>query len=222
MVQIGTWASGETAGFSAKGIALRAEGKPREALEAFQQALVASPRQAETLVQMGATLEDLGKLDTAANCYRKALKTYPGHAAARRNLEQLQALRALNEAPKSPSPVREDLLQRGVQAMEEHDLNRAMQLFRLSRGMLDQDPRPLFFSAIAAEHRGLTRRAIELYEQTVKAFPGFAPGWTNLVIALLLTGNRQDAVARVEEARKAVPDDRGIRWLSDLTAEGSR
>lgn len=220
--QVGTWASGETTGFFAKGAALRVEGKPQEALEAFQQELVATPGQAETLVQMGATLEDLGKLQAAADCYRQALRRDPGHAAARRNLEQLEALRALNEAPKSPHPAREELLQRGLQAMENHDLDRAQDLFRLSRGILDQDPRPLFFTAIAAERRGLTRKAIDLYEQTVTAFPGFAPGWTNLVIALLLSGNRQDAVTRVLEARKAVPDDRGIRWLLDLTAARAR
>ena len=217
--QVGTWAADETAGLFAKGIALRVDQKPREALEAFRQALAAAPGNLETLVQMGATLEDLGKTQEAAACYRRVLHVDPNHASARRNLQQLEASRVINEASKLPNPAGERFLMLGLQAMGAHDFDRALHLFRLSRGMLDHDPRPLFFSAIVAERSGVTRRAIDLYEQTVVAFPDFAPGWKNLVIALLRSGDRQGAIGRLKEARKAVPDDRGIRWLFDLTAD---
>lgn len=213
------WAADEAASLLEKGTALRSEGKHKEALEAFQAVLMSSPSHVEALVQMGAILEDLGKLQEATKCYRSALKIQGSHAAARRNLEQLEAVRVLNDPPKTVSPAREALIELGLGAMEQRDPQRALGFFRVSRGVLDRDPRPLFYSAIALERQGHERHAISLYEETVTAFPDFAPAWTNLILALVRSSEPADAVTRSQEARKAVPDDRRIQWLAEFSQE---
>ena len=213
------WAADEAAALFEKGMALRSEGKHREALEAFQGVLLSSPSHVEALVQMGAILEDLGKLQEATKCYRSALKIKGSHAAARRNLEQLEAARVLNDPPKTVSPARESLIQLGLRAMEMHDPQRALGFFRVSRGVLDRDPRPLFYSAIALERQGKKHQAIALYEQTVTAFPDFAPAWTNLIVALVRSSEPAEAVTKSQDARRAVPDDRRIQWLAEFSPD---
>lgn len=211
----------EAAQYLEKGTALRIEGKYREAVAAFQKAISHAPYCVDALIQMGAALEDRGNWREAMAAYRRALEVDPGNMAAQRNLEQLRASRIVSGPPRIANPTKESLIQEGLRALEHNDPDRALQIFRLCRGLLNRDPRPLFLSAISLERKGKIRNAIALYEQTVARFPSFAPAWTNLVIALYESGDHASAGKRAQEAVKALPDDRGLKFLVRLITRGT-
>ncbi|MBM3303220.1 MAG: tetratricopeptide repeat protein, partial [Deltaproteobacteria bacterium] len=192
----------------AKGTDLRIEGKTKEAVEALKKAVSLMPGNADALVQLGAALEDVSKWEEAAHAYRRALELDPSNRAAQRNLEHIEASRALNEPPKLVNTAREALLQRGLHALEQGDADRALAVFRLCRGLLQNDPRPLFYSAVVMERHGKISDCIALYEQTIAAHPRFAPAWTNLLVVLLASGDREAAKKRAQDAIRALPDDR--------------
>jgi tetratricopeptide (TPR) repeat protein len=197
-----------------RGIALRVEGKSREAAETLLEALSRAKGNGEVLVQLGATLEDLGKAPDAVRCYKDALAADPKNAIARRNLEQLEAARILADSQSTANPAREALLRKGLAALSSRHFHQASTCFRVSRGLLERDPRPLFYSAVNLEHQGRMKEAIARYERTVEVFPDYAPGWINLIIALVTGGDEKAAAGACQKARQAVPSDRRIQWLA--------
>ena len=158
----------------AQGKSLRAEGKKRKAVDVFAMILDRSPEHVESLVQMGAANEDLRKWRKAVECYRRVLKIAPDNPMAARNLRQLRSFRVVNAPVKVANPAGEHLIQIGLKAYKGGDLKRALEVFRLCRGLLKDDPRPLLYSAVILELQGKTRSAIALYERTIETFPRFA------------------------------------------------
>jgi Flp pilus assembly protein TadD len=203
-----------------QGKTLRMEGKKRRSVQAFAKALEHTPGHVECLVQMGAALEDQGKWRQAVKSYKRALQIDPTNLMAGRNLRQLLSSRAVNRPLKAPNPSREHLIQTGLQALDRGDLNRALEVFRLARGLMKDDPRPLLYSAAILERSGKVRHAIALYERTVKAFPAFVPARINLVIALLTSGDNGTALKRARESVIAIPDDRRLKYLARLCDAG--
>src|SRR5215204_1321355 len=61
-------------------------GRYEEALESFLAAVVANPRDAEALFDVGATYEKLGRHTEASAAYRSALELKPAYAKARARL----------------------------------------------------------------------------------------------------------------------------------------
>ena len=69
--------------WNAKALALRAQGKPEEAIAAFNKAIAASPKLAPmALVNKGALLRGLGKYDEAMQAFDKAIELDPNHPHA--------------------------------------------------------------------------------------------------------------------------------------------
>jgi Flp pilus assembly protein TadD len=207
--------------YFARGTTLRIEGKNGEAVEALKKVVSLLPGNTDALVQLGAAQEDNGKWEEAAHLYRRALELQPSNHAARRNLKHLEAFRALNEPFKSVKPSREALIQRGLLALEQGNIDRALAVFRLCKGLMQNDPRPLFYSAMAMEQQGRLKDSIAFYEEIIASYPGFAPAWTNLLVVLLAAGDLESAMKRGQEAMRAVPHDRRIRFLAELAASNA-
>src|SRR5215207_963980 len=77
-------------------------GRYEEALESFHVAVVANPRDAEALFDLGATYEKLGRHTEAAAAYRSALELRPAYAKARVRL--CTSLVAARSAPSAQTP----------------------------------------------------------------------------------------------------------------------
>ncbi len=58
-------------------VALEAEGKTAEAIDAYQQSLVACPRNAQAHYNLGITLATTGKIGQAIRCWRRAIWLEP-------------------------------------------------------------------------------------------------------------------------------------------------
>ena len=205
-----------------RGKALRIEGKHRKAEEVFSQLLAFEPGNVQALIHYAAIQEDLKKPKLAAEAYRRALEIEPGNVAARRNLDQLNASQEIQK-PLYPLYRQKDrLLNRGLQELEAGRFDRAEEIFQLAAGLRVNDPRPRLYSAIARERQGQLKEATAEYEHIVAAFPDYAPAWTNLVIALLASGDREAANNRARKAAEIIPQHRGIRFLRELTAGKGR
>jgi tetratricopeptide (TPR) repeat protein len=68
------------------GLALRAQGKPVEAIAAFRRAIELDPEQVLFHFNLGATSQECGRLDEAIEAYRQAIRVKPGFAEAYANL----------------------------------------------------------------------------------------------------------------------------------------
>lgn len=66
-----------------RGLVLRMEGKNSQAVAAFKRVPSDSAQYVLALVQMGATLEDLGKKKEASNAFQQALEIDPKNFSAR-------------------------------------------------------------------------------------------------------------------------------------------
>jgi tetratricopeptide (TPR) repeat protein len=199
-----------------RGLALRMEGKNAQAVEAFGKVPVDSPEYVRALVQKGAALEDMGKKREASNTYERALRIDPRNASAARNLEQLYSAGMMEGAVQAPNPAKEELVRNGLRALASGDFGKALEVFRLSRGLLPGDPRPLFYSALTMERQGNLNAAISLYERTTESFPDHIPARINHILAFLAVGDRERAMRHCRKALENSPENRRLRSLSDL------
>jgi superkiller protein 3 len=199
-----------------KALVLRSEGKNDRAFDALKRCIDQSPRHAKTYVHLGGILEDQGKWKEAADAYRRALEIDPDNPAAKRNLEQLISSRTVDGRLPAQNPFKEQLMRRGLQALEAKDYPKALEVFRLLRGLFPGDPRPLFYSAETLEQQGKLLHAIALYEQVIELFPEYGPARVNLMIALISKGDQEAAARQVQEALSAMPDNRRVNYLAGL------
>jgi tetratricopeptide (TPR) repeat protein len=220
MLLVATGAHGLSAGEElsdyAKGLALRSEGKSRQAVEAFDRTLSAEPDNVQALTQKGAALEDLGRWKQAIAAYKQALTIDPNSAFARRNLEQLLASRMVAGPRATRNPAGEELLANGLLALQRKDFARARDIFRLASGLLADDPRGSFFWALTAEEQGKPDEAAALYRQTVELFPQYGPARINLILTLLASGQIAEANREASAALAAFPERPGLRALQRL------
>jgi Flp pilus assembly protein TadD len=197
-----------------RGVVLRIERKHREAAAAFARSLAAAPGNATALVQMGASLEDMGKWKDAEQAYRRALEVDPENTAAERNLENLLNFRRVSTVSRGPGASEEILVKQGFRALDLKDLDEALRRFGLLQGLLPDDPRPMLYAAVAWERCGDKQQAQALYRQTVKAFPSSPTARVHLVLLLLESGDRENATKEVRAALQAMPQDHRIRYLA--------
>jgi tetratricopeptide (TPR) repeat protein len=199
-----------------KALALRSEGKNDRALAALKRCTIQWPQHAKAYVHMGGILEDQGKWKDAANAYRSALEMDPGNASAMRNLEQLISLRTVEGPLPAQNPYKGELLKSGLQALEGKDYTKALEVFRLLRGLFPDDPRPLFYSAQALEGQGKASHAIALYERIVELFPDYGAARVNLIIALMSKGDKEAAARNVQKALPVMQENRRLNYLAGL------
>jgi len=72
------------------GNALRLQGKPEQAIAAFQQALGIDSSSTDTYVNLAAVYQGQGDMEEAAHCYQKAVELNPNHESAAHMLAALR------------------------------------------------------------------------------------------------------------------------------------
>ena len=81
-----------------RGTTLRELNRPKEAEEAYRQALALRPNDPETLDNLALALRDLGRLDEAAQVLRHALTVQPDSAKIRLHLNAVLAAHGIEKA----------------------------------------------------------------------------------------------------------------------------
>ncbi len=197
------------------GTALTKQGRLPDAIGQFEAALAIRPDYAEAHNNLGALLARQGKLDEAIVQFRKALALDPGGARAEANLGgALLGQGKFDEA----IPHLERALSGGAETADLHN-NLGMALAENAR--LDEAI-PHFEKAVALDpasrdaHANLARayaEAIPLYEKALERNPGSVEARYHLGAALMMNGQRAQALAQWRQALRRDPDH--LRALND-------
>ena len=161
------------------GLVLWQKGKPREAIEQYEQALKIKPDYAEAHDNLGAALVRLGKLQEAAEQIEQALRIEPGDAAAENNLGAVLA-----RAGKF-----EQAITHYTQALK---INPRSAEAHCNLGL-------------ALEHVGKIHDAIDHYEQALRISPDYADAQGNLawLLATLAPAEGGDPARALTLAQRA-------------------
>ena len=163
------------------GYALAQTGRPREALEHYQQALRLEPNIAEFHNNLGNALKDLGRLPEAIEQYRLALKLDPQFAEIYNNLGI-----ALAEAGQWPD---------------------AIEQYRQALRLKPYDAEIITNLGVALSNVGRLSEAIKHYQKAVILNPNHVLAHNNLGYALCLKGREQEAIKHFEQSLILKPND---------------
>jgi tetratricopeptide (TPR) repeat protein len=167
------------------GVALNAEGRPREALRWYGEALKVRPVYPEAHNNAGVALMRLGEAAEAVGHYREALRVWPTYALARNNLAA--ALDALGDRPAAIREYQEAL--------------------RIDPGYAEA--RANLAKVLAAE--GLTEDAVREHREALRLRPRDADAHHSLGVTLAGAGRLDEAIAAYREALRLSPGDAAIR-----------
>lgn len=204
------------------GRALRALGRDEEAAKRFRNALAVDPGHLDALVELGGTLQELGRPDEALEVLSGAAQRAPrdirplsalGVASARAGelekaigyLERARALLGENDAisPEDAANVRNnlgDVLLRAGRAEGVEELGEAV---RLAPG--NAEYRAEFGAALGGS--GRLEEAAEQFAEAVRIAPGSFEHRTNLGASLAMLGRFPEAASQFREAANLRPDD---------------
>jgi tetratricopeptide (TPR) repeat protein len=165
---------------AALGRVLARQRRWREALAAYRRAHLGSPAWAEPLYGMGCCLQELGRLEEAAECLHQAVRCEPERAEIWGRLASV----LLSSLPDGPL-VREVL----------------------SRALHLQPDNPVYWSWLGASHAadGQGREAAGCYQQAAILQPEHAEHRYNWGVALGRLGRREDALAQLRRAVELNP-----------------
>jgi protein O-mannosyl-transferase len=196
------------------GVALNAEGKPREAVHWYEEAIRIRGVYPEAHNNLGVAMVALGDVPGAVAHYREALRLWPNYPAAHNNLGT--ALVATGDVREAVQQYREALRLRPDYA-EAHN-NLAVVLG--STGNFDEAIRehrealrirPNYAEAhadlgVTLAAAGRVGEALEDYQQALRMNPEDAKTHNGLGRALASTGRMQDAIGEFQSALRIEPD----------------
>jgi Flp pilus assembly protein TadD len=154
------------------GTALRVLGHTDEAILALEAALTVDPAHAPSLYDRALLLQQSGKLDAAAEMYRRIALIYPNHFEA--------------------------ILNRGVVLFRQDNLLAAERWFHEAAHMNATDPRPWINLAMIYRVWGYLPQAIACLEHVLTLAPDRAETHWNLANALLVSGDFKRGFAEYE------------------------
>ena len=161
------------------GYALVAQGKLREAIQHYEQALHIRPGYPEAHNNLGVALADEGKLAEAVQHYERALQFKPDYAEAYNNLGS-----AVADQGKLDEAV--------------HDCERALQL-------KPDYPEAHNNLGIVLARQGHVSEAIQHYERALQLKPDYAEAFDNLGMTLATQGKLPEAIQQYERALQLRP-----------------
>jgi predicted O-linked N-acetylglucosamine transferase (SPINDLY family) len=171
------------------GDALRAQGKPAEAMARYQAALRLNP-EPEILNNLGLAYRDLGRPDEAMACFERAAAQRPDLAEAHLN--------------------------RGLVLADSGAFDAAEQCYRRALG-LREDAGPLNALGHAMARTGRLDEAEAMFRRALALRPGFADALSNLGATLQRLGRLDEAIGCHSEAADAAPGHMG-NWRNLLAA----
>ena len=178
------------------GTVLRTQGKFDEAIEAFRQAVRASPSIALNHVYLGALLHERGRFEEAAAAYREAIRLKPDYAEALSNLGT-----ALCDLGRPDEAVR---LQR--------------EAIRLKPGLATAHGN----LGAALYDLGRLEEAVAAYRQAIRLAPDLDFAHGNLGTALVALGQAAEARAALQRAVALAPRNvKHRRYLGEVAPYGA-
>jgi tetratricopeptide (TPR) repeat protein len=163
------------------GLVLEGQGKIRQAMEQYEQALRFNPDYAEAHNHLGAALLEQGRLQEAIGHCEQALRIKPDFADAHSILGI--ALLRQGRQPEAVSHWEQALRLNPDYAEAHNNLGAAL------------------------HQQGKTREAVEQFEQALRIKPDFAEAHDNLGNALRELGRPEEAIGHYERALQIRPDD---------------
>jgi tetratricopeptide (TPR) repeat protein len=194
------------------------EERPREAIEACNQALELDHRLADAHLVQGNAYGMLGRWDRAVECYKEAIESRVGFAEAYNNLAL--ALAHCGEFERAEGAYREAVRVRPDYAEAYYNLGNLH--FERALSLAESQQKPLFDRAIDAYHKAVEQApdfagayynlgqacygkhdlhaALTAYQSAVKANPKHAGAWHNMGIVYRDMGRQDLAVDALEKA----------------------
>jgi Flp pilus assembly protein TadD len=193
---------------------LERQGKVKEAIRHYEQALRLNPDYAEAHNNLGVALAGQGKLLEAIGHYEQALRIKPYHAEAHHSwgiaLEQVgrveEAIQHYEQALRLKPDYAEAQNNLGVALVKQDRLQEAIGHYE-EAVRIDPDYALAHYNlGIALARLGRLREAIGHWEQALRLKPDFAEPHYSLGVAFGQTGRAQEGIEQYEQALRIKPD----------------
>lgn len=200
-----------------------AQGRTQEALDRLREAAVLGP-EAKVMTRIGESLGNLGQVEEAESCFRRALDADPAMVAARFNLALARLAAGSPEEAcgllREIVTVRPDLapawLQLGGALNALGRYQEAVAAFRKHLGLVPNSAEGLAWLGASLQFLGDFDAAESAYRAALDADPEFADAHTNLGKLLMAQGDARQAEVHFRKALDARPDH--VQALSGLAA----
>lgn len=195
-------------------IALQQQRRFSQALTFFDAARQAVPEMPFVDYNRGTTLEQLGRMGEALECYRLAVSRNPLNMAAHRDLNELlyrmgdddNFLRSYDDAARLYPEIGELPLQKANLLYLKGDFEKAREGFARAMALLPESVTPHDGLALALARLNEFDSAIAEHRIAVELEPGNAHGWRNYAQTLLAAGDAKTALAAAERAVAIEPE----------------
>jgi uncharacterized protein (TIGR02466 family) len=161
------------------GIALDAQGKANEAIQAYRRAVSLQPKMADLHFNLAIALSNVGADVEAIQAYMQAIQLQPRFFEAYANI--------------------------GTLYQKQGDLAQAIEYYRKAIA-IQPDARSYFNLGTALRDEGKLNEAIESYQKAIQLFPNYADAYCNLGETLRDRGDMQDAVTHYQKALAIQPN----------------
>lgn len=205
-------------------VALKMQGRHREALEKFDSALLAAPDLPRAEANRAATLLHLDRKDDAVEGFRRAVARDPSHLAAHQQLNALlyrlgrddEFLRSYDDAAAKLANPAVLLIAKGGMLARTEKFDDALDCFE--RAVAAAPDSSAAHVGRALSEAGLNRldRAIEAYEKALALEPGDVTTQVNLAGTLLRAGDPARALSLTVDAVARRPEDQAALAMHEL------
>jgi len=194
----------------------------------WEQTLKVTFRNSLAHFNLGAALEDQGRLEDAIYHYSEALRIEPGYADAHCNLasalmksgktDRLDEVHShLTEAIRLRPNFPEAQNAFGIYLLQQRKLDEAISHFSEAIRLKPDYPVAHNNLATAFGYKGLFNEAISAYMQAVRVDPGYAEAHKNLGVLLATQGRTNDAIAHFSDVLRIAPNNAVAQeWLIKL------
>jgi len=196
------------------GTVLWQEGKAKEAIEHYEQALRLNADYAEAHNNLGDALMGSGRMSEATEQFEQALRIKPHYAEPHYNLGLvLQGLGKVSEAIaqyEQALRIKSDFAKAhyslGTALMQTGKINEAIAQYEQAL-RLDPDSAEAHYSlGVALVQLGRPQEAMGHWEQALRVNPDYAEAHYNLGVALVQLGRIPEAIEHLQQALRTKPD----------------
>ncbi|MBA4190347.1 MAG: hypothetical protein C0467_20360 [Planctomycetaceae bacterium] len=197
-----------------RGVTLRNQGKPAEAIVCYQQALALQPDFALTHVNLGIALVELGRSNEAVVAYRDALRLEPENAVVHNNLgvilkrlgDRDGALHHYQEATRFDPTLADAHNNLGAMCIEDRKVDDAIRHYEQALRSRYDYPEAHNNLGVALKQKDFVEEAIAHYREALRFRPDFPECCNNFGFALLEEGRLDEAVECYHAALRYRPD----------------
>lgn len=200
------------------------EGQYKAAADTFRRIVKVYAKHPDIRVawtNLGATVQELGDIEEAVSCFKKARSLKPDHAATHNNLGM--ALLNQGKYDEAEASLREALAldptfavawaSLGALLEQKGDLNGAEGALREAVALADNNAEVRFNLANLVRQQGKVAEAIELYRKCIDIRPGFPEALVNLGSTLAEDGDSEGAAENLLAALRLIPQHEGVHTI---------